>query len=170
MAFVFEDRLLSLFDLPVQLPQTQVPAGGWLAVATVKLDEGQTLDLRWLQIYVAAVENVNANDPCGAVGRSVINPDFLPGSLAALFLIKDWVPGSDPWTQTVLETLLCPSDYALASDATVPIISVRNMTAPLQISTPGIYTFVILNNSVNRNVSITVDGAVTVDVDALQTT
>jgi hypothetical protein len=44
------------------------------------------------------------------------------------------------------------------------------MTAPLQINVPGIYTFVILNNSVNRNVSITVDGVVTVDVDALQTT
>jgi len=167
--YVQEDRLETLFDLPVQLPQVMIPASGWLAVATIQLPEGATLDLRWLQLYVAATENSNSADPCGTAGQNIINPNYLPGSLVSLFLIKDWAPNAEPWTQTVLDQLIVPTDFTLAAAAVPPVIAIRSLTAPLDITAAGIYTFVVLNNTTNRNLAVTVDGAITVDADAILT-
>jgi hypothetical protein len=165
--YVQEDRLETLFDLPVQLPQTLIPAAGWLAVATIQVPDGAILDLRWLQLYVATSENNNSTDPCGTSGQNTINPDYLPGSLVSLFLIKDWAPNSEPWTQTIIDQLLAPADFNLAPTAIPPIISVRSLTTPVTVTQAGIYTFVVLNNTTNRKLSVTVDGAITMDADAI---
>jgi hypothetical protein len=168
--FVQEDRLLSLFDLPVQLPQTMLSAGGWLAVATVQVPTGATLDLRWMQLYVAALENTDSTDPCGTSGVNAINPNFPGGSLASLFLIKDWAPTTTPWTQTTFDLLVAPSNFDSAPGAVPPVISVRPLATPLSITEAGNYTFVVLNNTTNRNLAITIDGVVTLDTDPLSTT
>ena len=169
MPLVLEDRLLSLIDLPVQLPQITLPAGGWISIATVRVEDGQSIDLRWMQVYIAALENNNPDDVCGAVGRNVINPSFESGSIASLFLVKDWSPAADPWGQTVKDYLLCPYDFNTASKAVAPIMSSRPLTTPLQITEAGVYTFVLLNNTTNRNIIVTVDGSVTIDTDMMPT-
>lgn len=169
MALLTESRLLTLVDLPVQLPQTLLPAGSWIALATVQLAENQKLDLRWLQLYIAELSNTDTTDPCGAVGRSVINTAFTGGSLASVFLIKDWAPTSEPWTQNVLDYLTCPLDSTLAAESLAPIVSIRPIAVPLQVVAAGTYTLVALNNTTNRNIAITVDGAITIDTELAAT-
>jgi hypothetical protein len=167
--YIQEDRLETLFDLPIQLPQTMIPAAGWMAIVTVQVPANTTLSLLWLQIYVAALENANSSDPCGIAGQNVINPNYLPGSLVSVFLIKDWSPSSEPWTQTIIDQVLAPADTTQAAAAVPPFIVVRPLTSQLDVTVAGNYTFVVLNNSTNRNLAITVDGAITMDADSLLT-
>lgn len=166
--FVNEERLSTLFDLPIHLPQSSIPAGDWVAIATLQLQAGVKLDFRWLQIHVTDFANSNTSDPCGITGQNSINPAFTAGSIASVFLIKDWSPASAPWTQTVIDQVLAPANFDDARTVTAPFVSVRSMAAtPTPVTDAGTYTFVALNNTTNRTVTLSVSGAVTVDTDPL---
>jgi hypothetical protein len=171
---VEEERLISLFDVPVLLPQTTVPAGASMAVATIQLAGKATLDYRWMQLCVASASNTsvtdsdNDADDVDVTPINVVNLNFPTGSVASLFLIKDWSPTAEPWTQTVVDTLIAPANVADAQRAAFPLIVARDLTAPLKITELGNYTVVVLNNTTNRDLTITVTGAVTIDSDPVE--
>lgn len=165
MSYIQEDRLQTLIDLPVQLPQTSIPPGGWTAIATIQVPTNGTLTLSWLQIYIAALDTVNTTT--ASTVQNVINPDYLPGSLVSVFLIQNWSPSTEPWTQTIMDQVISPADYTTAAVAVPPTVVARSLATPLTITAAGTYTFVVLNNSTNVDVELSVSGTVTLDIDAL---
>lgn len=161
---ITDGRLLTLIDLPVSLPQVSLPPGAWLAVASVRLNAGELLDWRWLQLLVAGVEAL-PGDQCGSTGAE-INVEFQPGSLAAVFLVRDWSPSVAPYRQVVLDSMAAPTNFEDIASVSYPLMVARAGT-PLQLVDPGDYTVVVLNNSTNKNVAVTVAGALTLDLEPM---
>jgi hypothetical protein len=152
---VTEDRLYTLFDLPVTLPQSNIEAGISLAIATVQLPANCKIDLRWLQLFVIASDQPTLT----------VNPAYVAGGIATVFLIQNWTPISNPWIQTVNTAIYAPLPTGTSN---FPIISTYPVATPLEITTAGTYTFVILNNTTNATLTMSVTGSVTLDIDPLQ--
>jgi len=167
MPLVTEYRLAELVHLPVQLPSTQLPVGAWLAVASVRVVDGQQLRFRFLQLSLLELETSDSADECGVTSSHLMNEAFPAGGLAAVLLIKDWVPSLEPWGQTVLDLVTVPVDLTMASKLVPPVTVVRGTDTVLTLSEPGVYSWVVLNNSTNRVGHVSVDGSAILDLAPL---
>ena len=152
--------------VPVALPQVILPPLGWIGVASIYLAEGQTMALDWLQLQVTAIEAGNLADPCSGSGKHAINPEFESGSLATVLVVKDWSPTTAPWAQTVVMSLALPADSDTAPSAVAPLL-VAKTDSPLAVTDFGSYTIVALNNTTNRQVTLSVVGSANLQLDQL---
>lgn len=170
MSYVSEDRLMTLFDVPVTLPQSTIYAGVVLAIGTVQLPANSKLDLRWLQLFVIEADSNSASDPCGATSQFIINANYPAGGIATILLVQNWTPAADPWTQIVIAAATVTlTTTAAPSPISLPQIAALNPAAPVDISTAGNYTFIVINNTTNKTLDISVTGAATLDIDPVAT-
>ena len=159
-SFATENRLLTLFDIPVNSPEVSLQPLTWLAIATVSLPQGSRLDLLWLTISVPS--NALPLGVTAAFPTPKVNPDFGPGGLVTAYLIRDWSPDLVPWLQTTTAFLACPAQN--------PAIAVLPFSASLPgqaitVTAAGNYTVVLCNNSTNLAYCASVCGALTIDTD-----
>jgi hypothetical protein len=155
MPLVTENRLMSLFDVPVTLPQTAIESGVALAIATVQLPSNAKIDLRWLQMYVIGTD---------AVAPFITNSAYPGGGVAAILLILNWTPTTSPWLQSV-STVIPLAQAQAPSPSTLPQLAQFNTAQPLDITAAGSYTFVVLNNTTNATLDISISGTLTLDLD-----
>lgn len=147
--FATENRLLTLYDLPVAAPEVLIQPGEWLGIATAVLPAKAKLDLLWLSALITGSLGT---------GKPVVNTNFLPGGLVTVYLINNWSPDAEPWSQTALTYL--PAGVA---GSTLPVSSSVSQT--ITTTAPGNYTVVLCNNTTNLAYSVTVCGALTIDTD-----
>lgn len=164
MPLITEAYLESLVHLPVQLPATRLPPGAWLIVASAKVDTGQTLTLKWLQLSLHTLANADASDPCAGNGAATIDAEFLTGSVASTLLIADFVADTAPNLQAYSDLLVVPSDFTTAPTAVPPLLSVRG-GADLVLDVAATYSLVVLNNTANRDAIVSVSGAWLLDTN-----
>ena len=156
--FLTDVELERTADVPVSLPLTRLNSGDWLIVATVQIRTGQEFRFNTLNLQVAgAFVNGAAlplNDQCNPVSLLKINASY---GLVYVGIAKDYSSSDDPsgitWQGTASDVVSAPSAGTY----------VRNPTSTtLSISTPGTYSFVVVNNSATTST----DPALTAKVDA----
>jgi hypothetical protein len=141
MAYLTENKLSNLVELPIALPATTLKQGDWVVVATVKLVSPQRLSLRALtmQLLEATVD----------IGDIVTGNKVVPNlGLAYYVLRKDYVSGS-PGGAGALDYLKLDGVGAVAR-STVPAVFVG----------PGNYSVIIANN-----MQTSTESTITEDID-----
>lgn len=171
MAFLTQEDLDNRLDLPVSQPTTLVEAEDWIVVATIRLMTPMQFTLSWLQLQLIEVINPYTS------GAVVVEPDsnglcVFPASditltnadygLAYLALYRGFVPSVNPTIQPAQEPPLVVGDVI----GTAPAIAVRSLE-PTIYATEGIYSFVLVNNTTNRNLRLTANGQVVVNLNPL---
>lgn len=129
MAYLTESKLGSVLDIPVALSSTELKMGDWLLVSTVKIVQPMLLVVRYLNIQLLSctvdiTKITNTNKTYGNLG------------LAYVALRRDYASGN-PGQPGAVETLV----------ATDLGITARNTAAPLYITTPGTYSWLVANNT-----------------------
>lgn len=127
MPFITENRLRTVFDLPIALPATIVKQGDWVVAATVRILAPQRLSLRslTLELLEATV------DTTLIVPTNKIVPSL---GLAYCVLRKDYVSGT-PGQTGALDSLKVEG-LTTASRSTVPVL----------VTAPGNYSLIVANN------------------------
>jgi hypothetical protein len=174
MALLAENDLEQVMDLPVSLSATKVLREEWIIVASIQLFEPMRFTLRWLQLQLLEVINPftdgtiivepNSDGQCvfPAEDITVINPSY---GLAYLALYRGFVAANDPNLQAPQE----PPLFVGAVDATAAAIAVRSLD-PVVYATAGLYSFVLVNNTTNRDLRLTANGSVRVELVPLEVT
>lgn len=164
MPLLTEDRLSDIIDLPIALPNTTISPGNWVLIGSVNLVAPAKLEFRYLQLQVMEIiAPAPATGTCAAQ-LATINTSFLAGSLAAVFLVQNFVPDTAPNLQPYLEILTAPTDFNAAPAATAPILVARDSANVNTLTAAGIYSLVVLNNTTDRDISLSVNGAITIDL------
>ena len=173
MALLDETELDNRLDLPVSLPGTLVLKQQWLVVSTVQLLDPIRFTLRWLQLQLIEVVDPfsagvivvepDANGLCVFPQSDITleNPDY---GLAYLALFRSFVPSTAPSAQAPLEPPLIVGSVGSPG----PAIAVRSLE-PVVYATPGLYSFVIVNNTTNRDLRLTANGQLAVTLVPLDT-
>lgn len=166
MPLLDETELQNRLDLPVSLPGTLVLREEWVVVATIRLLDPMRFTLRWLQLQLLEVVDPfnsgvivvtpDANGQCvfPVADITVVNPDY---GLAYLALYQAFVSSTEPGAQAPLEPPLIVGSIG----APGPAIAVRSLD-PVVYATPGLYSFVLVNNTTNRDLRLTANGQVAV--------
>lgn len=146
-------ELESIVDLPVSLPMTLVRADDWLVVASVKLVAGQTLTFSQMNLTVIDASQAGVVLPlgnqCNQFNIKLINNSY---GIAYIGIAKDYSSSTDPSTVTWVGSA---SDVISASSVGV---YTRSASAPaLEITEPGDYSFVVVNNCATNTSSTTTD-------------
>lgn len=164
MSFLTEDQLDNQVDLPVSAPTILIEQQKWIIVSSVKVVDPMQLNLRWLQIQLVEVVNPytdgtvtvtpNAQGLCVFPPSDIIldNADY---GLAYLGLYRGFSPAVPPLSQSLQEPPLIVGGV----NATAAAIAARN-TTPTVYATAGVYSFVLVNNTQNRRLKVTVTGQV----------
>jgi len=128
MAYLTESKLASVLDLPVCLSSTELKMGDWLLVSTVKIVQPMLLTVRYLNIQLLS---------CTVDVTKIANVNKIYGNLGLCYvaLRPDYASGS-PGLPGAVETLV-------AADLG---ITARNTAAPLLITIPGTYSWLVANN------------------------
>lgn len=127
MAFLTEQYLNSVLDLPVALPTMDIVAGDWVVIATVSVSAPQKLVYDYVNLQIVS-SSVNLSQIAAA---NLIAPGL---GLAYLGIFQNY-NGTPPNTLTALDVL------------SVSNLGVVQRTAsPLNITSPGNYSVVIVNN------------------------
>ena len=162
MSFLTDEQLDNQVDLPVSAPTVLVDQQKWIVVASLRLDAPMHLVLRWLHLQIVEVINPfadgtliispNAQGLCVFPSSDIIldNPDY---GLAYLGLYRGFQPPVLPSIQPLQEPPLVVGGV----NAVAPAIAARD-TAPTIYSTAGVYSFVLVNNTQNRRLKLTVNG------------
>ncbi len=127
MAYLTENKLKSLVDLPIALPDTLLKQSDYVVVATVKLSASQRLSLRALNLQLLS----GTVDPAAADASNKIIPNL---GAAYVVLRKDYTSGIPGDTGAL--------DYVYIGAVGVVIRS----TVPLVLSAPGNYSIIVANN------------------------
>lgn len=164
MSFLTNLELDNQLDLPVSAPTIMVEQQRWLIVASIKVTAPMQMVLRLLQIQLVEVVNpftdgsvvVTPNDQglCVFPPSDIVldNPDY---GLAYLGMYRGFIPPVAPSSQPLQE----PPLFVGGVNAVAPAISVRDLT-PTTYATAGVYSFVLVNNTQNRKLKVTVNGQV----------
>jgi hypothetical protein len=164
MSFLTDLELDNQIDLPVSAPTIMVEQQRWVIVASMKVTAPMQLVLRLLQLQLVEVVNpytdgsvvVTPNEQglCVFPPSDIVldNPDY---GLAYLGLYRGFIPPVAPGSQPVQEPPLIVGGV----NAVAPAISVRDM-APTTYATDGVYSFVLVNNTQNRKLKLTVNGQI----------
>ena len=128
MSYLTESKLASVLDLPVSLSSTELKMGDWLLVSTVEIVQPMLLTVRYLNIQLLW---------CNAGVAKIANVNKIYGNLGLCYvaLRRDYTSGS-PGLPGAVETLV-------ASDLG---ITARNTAAPLFVTVPGTYSWLVANN------------------------
>jgi hypothetical protein len=166
MAFLTEQELDNQLDLPVSAPTILVEPQRWVIISSVMVAAPSQLVLRQLQLQLvevidpytsgSVVVSPNSAGLCVFPPSDITldNPDY---GLAYLGLYLGFVPPILPSAQALQEPPLVVGGV----DTVAPAITARD-TAPTVYATPGVYSFVLVNNTQNRGLKLTVNGQVRV--------
>jgi hypothetical protein len=164
MSFLTDSELDNYVDLPVSAPTILVEQQKWIIVASMMVTAPMQLVLRLLQLQLVEVVNpftdgtvvVTPNDQglCVFPPSDILldNPD---NGLAYIGLFRGFIPPVTPGSQPVQEPPLVVGGI----NATAAAIAVRD-PAPTSYATEGVYSFVLVNNTQNRKLKLTVNGQV----------
>ena len=156
MSFVTESRLAGLLDLGICLPTTTLQAGDWIIAATVPLPAGMQFTFRKLNLTLldGSVNGavVNLADPTNVV----LNPNY---SLAYCGFIKDFEATTNP---SAAQFVGSKNDVVVGNDA--GIFERDSTLDDLIVTTPGNYSFVVVNNCQDIDLRLLITGQVRVDV------
>lgn len=154
-------RLTELCSLPISLPLTELGPGSWIIVSSVELEAPAQLTLKNLQLHVSDMSASDSTDTCGTSSKNDINPDFLSGSLATALVIATVAPDSLPYLQPYAKALAAPEDFNSAPNSRPPIVSVLGES--FVTLTAAVYSVVVLNNSTNRTLAVSLTGSWVLD-------
>ncbi len=128
MAYLTETKLQNVLDIPVSLSATEIMQGDWLIVASTKVVSPMVLTVRYLSLQLLS-SNIDTT--------RISSVNYVYGNLGLVYLVlrRDYTTGN-PGATGALETLI----------ATSTGIFTRDTASPLVISTPGIYSWIAVNN------------------------
>lgn len=164
MSFLTDLELDNQVDLPVSAPTILVEQQRWVIVASIKIAAPMQLVLRLLQLQLVEVVNpytdgsvvISPNDQGLCVfppsDISLDNPDY---GLGYLGLYRGFIPSVAPSSQSLQEPPLVVGGV----NATAAAIAARSID-PTTYATEGVYSFVLVNNTQNRKLKLTVNGQV----------
>jgi hypothetical protein len=166
VAYVTQDQLDAQLDLPVQLSLTDLPANQWLIVATFRLDSPQAFVLRWLQLHLIELVPVDSTgntlvvlpDAQGNCVFPATGPQLVTAGLGLVYLglYRAFDPLKQPSFQAAQEAPLF-IDYNPA--LLPPLYAIRSLE-PTTYASPGVYSFVVVNNTTNQLARVSVEGQV----------
>jgi hypothetical protein len=126
--FVTADRYQTIYDLPIQLSQTELRRGRYIVCGAVRLALGQVMRVRCFNLHLI----------------NIITPDNVPDIFSTpLGLVSAGIYASP---------MLCSGGVLMRCDA--PGVSGFNSFQYRDFATPGVYYFAVSNNT--RNVDLTV--------------
>jgi len=130
MAYLTEAQLSSVLDMPVALAATELKMGDWLLLSTVQIVQPMTLTVTYLNIQMLSA-SVNL--------AQITNNNLVYGNLGLVYvaLRLNYASGGSPGLPGAIETLV----------ATGMGITARDYTVPLVITTPGVYSWLVANNT-----------------------
>lgn len=161
MAYITENQLSNMMDVPVALPATDLRMGDWVVVSTVKVVAPMRLTYRManLNVMLATVDTAlvtNGNKIYGNLG------------LAYLTLRLNYSTGS-PGAAGGLDVLVANALGITSRDASTSVV----------VTVPGIYSWIVANNmqpstdtvpliptSTSIDFRLAVTGTVRLDLDA----
>ena len=151
-----------LISIPIGIPAINMSPNTWVPVGSFQLLTGQVATIRLTQIHLLEINGL-ASDTCTNGGTNTIVSSTSFGGLAYIALGQA-SPDSSPLSQSYIDLVTVPSDVTTASTATAPISASRDITNALTISTPGVYTYYLANNTTNRMLLLSATGIVQVDL------
>jgi hypothetical protein len=146
MAYLTENKLANVIDIPVSLSATELKQGDWLLVASAKITQPMTLTVRYMSLQLLACN-------IGITHIDTSNLVYPNLGIAYLALRKDYV-GGNPGSQGALESL----------SATDLGIFTRNINVPIILSTPGVYSWLIVNNTQASSTNTAIPPSTSIDL------
>ena len=150
-----------LVSLPIGVASATLNPDTWMPVGTFQVSTGETATIRLTQLQVLEINGI-ASDTCTSGGTNTIVAATSFGGVAYLALGQA-SPDSSPLSQPYIDLVTCPTDTNTATTATAPIYSSRDITQAITISTPGVYTYYLANNTTNRVLLVAAAGVVQID-------
>ena len=153
MAYITDDEINNLIDIPIQLPLTQIYPGNWLVLAAYQLptDVPTTLTLRWLQMSLLEVSDgtttYTASTGCGG---------FTANARLGVY-----------YNYTDINTSPVGSAVEIDLSGVPPTTVSRDLAlAPYSTSVPGLYSVVLIGD-LTYYTKLTVNGCLRVSVNSL---
>lgn len=161
MAYITENQLSNILDIPVALATTNLRMGDWLVIASVRLVAPMRLTYRWssLTLFSATVDI-----------EDISNGNKIYGNLGLVYLTlrKDYISGN-PGAAGGLDALV-------GLDLTTVN---RNPASPVIVTAPGVYSWIVANNmqastdtapvipaSTSVDFRVTINGAARLELDS----
>lgn len=130
--FVTNERFQTIYDLPIQLPQTELRRGRYMFFGAVSLVLGQVLRLRCFNLHLI----------------NIITPESTPNIFSTpLGLVSAGV---------FMSPMLCSSG-ALVKCSSPGVIGLNNFQYQ-DFAVPGTYYFGVSNNTRNVDITVAVTG------------
>jgi hypothetical protein len=129
MAYLTENQLANIIDVPIALGATTLDMGDWLILGSVIVAQPMRLTCHLLDLQMIS----------STVNNSLIDPtSLIYGNLGLVYVVlaQNYASGS-PGSITGLDTVVA---YDIGHWD-------RNIAAPVFITTPGTYTWLIANNT-----------------------
>ena len=160
MSYLTDNMLRNIVDVPVALPVTRITANTWLIVATVRLEGQLSAEFNFLLMQLLDAINTDnevltLNDTCDPAEIGIVNANY---GLAYIGIVKDLSGSSiDPASLQFIGTL---DDVLTISSRG---IVTRESDTALNITTPGNYSFILVNNCVDTDLRLLVSGLIRVN-------
>ena len=128
MAYLTENQLSNVMDIPISLSSTDLRMGDWVVVAATKIVSPMRLTYKLCNLTVSA----STVDPA-----DITNGNKIFGNLGLVYLAlrKDYISGS-PGEAGGYDVLVATDLGIYSRDTTLGVI----------ITTPGVYSWIIANN------------------------
>lgn len=166
MALLTEAHLSKRHSVPVSLALTLLKKGDWIVLNTVKLSATMTFSFRFLQLQCTdiAVEGASSGTvtpggtcDCNDPDPVLINPS---NGLAYVAIYRNYTVNTDPVSLTAVGT-----SVDLVSVTEAASIASRDLTKPeLILQETANFTFLLVNNTSNADLRLSVNGEVTISL------
>jgi hypothetical protein len=166
MALLTEALIAKRHSVPVALALTLLKKGDWIVLNTVKLSATMTFTFRFLQLQCTdlTVEGSTTGTvteggqcDCSEPEPELINPS---NGLAYVAIYRNYAINTDPVSLTAVGT-----SVDLVSVTEAASIASRDLTKPeLVINETANFTFLLVNNTSNADLRLSVNGEVTISL------
>jgi len=128
MAYLTENRLSNLLDVPLAIPSTELKMGDWVIMGSVRIIAPMRLTYKFMGMQVLTASVTISN---------IDNSNLIFGNLGLVYvtLRRDYQSGS-PGEAGALDVLVANNIGNFARDVTSPVID----------ATPGVYSWILANN------------------------
>lgn len=129
MAYLTENRLSDIIDIPISLAATELMMGDWLTVASIKIQAGMRVSCSLLNLQINSA-TVDVAD--------IVPANLIYGNLGLVYVVlrKDYMSGN-PGVAGGLDSLIA-TNLGLFS---------RSMSSPVVVTQAGTYSWIIANNT-----------------------
>ena len=132
--YITTQRFGTTFDVPIQLPQTELRRGRYINCGQVRLTLGQTMRVRSFNLHLISILTATA--------------------LPSIFSSSLGIVSAGIYTSP----MMCSSACLLSAQS--PGLISLNTFAYRDFSTPGIYYFTVSNNTSNVDITVALTGVV----------